>query len=53
MREQEMYKKQRERDKRYIRRPKKPEVKKCRYCSESEKESEPEAYYNYGYDEGN
>ena len=53
MREKEMCEKQRERDKRYIRRPNKPEVQKYRYCSESEIESEPEAYYNYGYDESN
>ena len=33
------------------RQPKKPEVKKYRYHSESEIESKPEAYYNYGYDE--
>ena len=38
-----MYKKQCERDKRYIRGPKKTEVKKYRYYSESGMESEFEA----------
>ena len=47
MREKEMYEKQRERDKWYIRRSRKPEVKKYSCYSESE----PEAYYNYGHDE--
>ena len=51
MREKEMYEKQRESDKQYIRRPKKPEVKKYCCYSESEIESESEAYYNYSYDE--
>ena len=43
MKEKKMYEKQRELDKRYIRRQNKPEVKKYRYNSESEIESEPEA----------
>ena len=51
MREKEVFEKQRECDKRYIRRLKKPKVKKDRCYSESEIESEPEAYNNYGYDE--
>ena len=44
-----IYEKQHKHDKRYIRRLKKPEVKKYRYYSESKIESEPEAYYNYCY----
>ena len=52
MREKEMYKKQREREKRYIRGPKKSEVKTHRYYSESEIDCEAEAYYKCGYDEG-
>ena len=51
MREKEMYKKQREREKRYIRGPKKSEVKTHRYYSESEIDCEAEAYYKCGYDE--
>ena len=51
MREKDVFEKQRECDKRYIRRLKKPKVKKNRCYSESEIESEPEAYHNYGYDE--
>ena len=51
MREKEIYEKQRECDKQYIRRSKKPELKKQRYFSESEIESESEAYCNFGYDE--
>ena len=42
--------KQRERDKQYIRYLKKPKVKKCCYYSESEIESELEAYHYYGHD---
>ena len=53
MKEKEMYGKQRERDKQYIRRQKKPEVKKHRYYPESVIESKPKAYYNYNYDESN
>ena len=51
IREKEIYEKQRECDKQYIRRSKKPELKKQRYFSESEIESESEAYCNFGYDE--
>ena len=51
MREKDVFEKQRECDKRYIRRLKKPKVKKNRCYSESEIESEPEAYHYYGYDE--
>ena len=50
MKEKEMYEKQSQCDKQYIRQPKKPEVKKYRYHSESEIENKPEAYYNYSYD---
>ena len=51
MREKEIFEKQRERDKWYIRQPKKLEVKKYHYYSESKIESKPEAYHNYDYDE--
>ena len=50
MKEKEIYEKQSQCDKQYIRQPKKPEVKKYRYHSESEIENKPEAYYNYSYD---
>ena len=46
-----MYKKQRKREKRYIRGPKKSIVKIHRYYSESELDCEPEVYCKYGYDE--
>ena len=51
MREKEMYEKQHKPGNQYIRRTKRAEVKKYCCYSESEIESEPEAYYNYGYDE--
>ena len=47
MTEKEVHEKQHKRVKWYIRRPKKAELKKYRYYSESERESEPEIYYNY------
>ena len=49
--EKSKYEKQHKRDKRYIRQPKKPEVKKYCCYSEGILESEPEACHNYGYDE--
>ena len=49
--EKNKYEKQHKRDKRYIRQPKKPEVKKYCYYSEGILESEPEGYHSYGYDE--
>ena len=48
MRKKEMYQKQCKRAKWYV---KEPEVKEYCYYSESETQSEPEAYYNYGYGE--
>ena len=44
MRENEMQEKQCKCEKQYIKRPKKPEMKKYCYYSESKIESEPDAY---------